>query len=135
MNLILTGKILSIITLFVFKKLVVLKYFELKIYESIIGWFFVEYVYEAYSATPGSLFFTLGDFRSLIINFVLVFKEIVFNKTLVLFFKYFIIILSFVIVCYILALKNMSFPLKLLFSFYFNVTHKPLSTTYFNSMI
>lgn len=95
-----------------FQRLISLNYFELKLYEILLGWFLSEYVYEEYFLTAGSLFFSLADFRSLIANFVLVFQEIILKFYLILFCKY---VISILILCYAFKLKNY-FSKKFLFN-------------------
>lgn len=118
MNYVFTGKVLSVLTFLLLKKLTTLNYFELKSFEVILGWFLLEYTYEDYSVTAGNLFFTLKDFRNLISNLGLVFKGIVLNKILILFFQYSIIFSSSLFLCYFLTLKNVSFNVNLFLSFY-----------------
>ena len=94
-----------------FQRLIFLNYFELKLYEILLGWFLAEYVYEEYFLTAGNLFFSLADFRSLIANFVLVFQEIILKFYLILFCKYLILVL---ILWSVFKLKN-HFSKKFLF--------------------
>ena len=116
---ILAGKLLSVIVLFIFKKLVVFGYLKLSIHESLLGWFLIEYLYEDYSITAGNLFFTLNNFRTLISNFFLEFKELLFKFYLTPFFKYSFIFLIFLFLSYIAVFQNRFLPLNFFFSFYF----------------
>lgn len=118
MRYLIAGKILSVFTLFLFKQLTSLEYFELKLYEVIIGWFLIESVYEEYLVTASNLFFTLIDFRNLISNFVLVFHEIVVNKIIILFFKCTFLLLSLLLLGYFLVSNRLSFYINLFFTFY-----------------
>ena len=99
MTYVLMGKILSLLAMFVLKKLVTSHYIDLEIYEVMLGWFLLEYVNEEYSVTASNLFFTIFDFRNLIFKFGLVFKEIICKFYLVLLFKYAVLFISFLVLC------------------------------------
>lgn len=102
------GKILSLLAMFVLKKLVTSHYIDLEIYEVMLGWFLLEYVNEEYSVTASNLFFTIFDFRNLIFKFGLVFKEIICKFYLVLLFKYAVLFISFLVLCLGLKFKSHS---------------------------
>lgn len=115
---VLIGKILSLLAMFVLKKLVTARYTDLEIYEVMLGWFLLEYVNEEYSVTAGNLFFTIFDFRNLIFKFGLVFKEIICKFYLILLFKYVILLISFLLLCLGLKFKSYSNYLNLLLKIY-----------------
>ena len=102
------GKILSLLAMFVLKKLVTSHYIDLEIYEVMLGWFLLEYVNEEYSVTASNLFFTIFDFRNLIFKFGLAFKEIICKFYLVLLFKYAVLLISFLVLCLGLKFKSYS---------------------------
>lgn len=118
MNYLLTGKILSGLTLFILKKLILLGYLKLTINEVLLGWFLVEYIYEEYSITAVNLFFTLIDFRNSISNLVLEFQELIFKFYFIPFLKYSIVFTNLLFSIYIISVQNLSLKVKFFLNFY-----------------
>ena len=71
------GKIMSLVCYFVLVKLFI-NLNELHVIDKSIGWFLFEHVYEEYSVSAGKLFLMNEDFRSLIKNFLLLARNLIF---------------------------------------------------------
>ena len=71
----LAGKLMSLITYFVFYKLLITPY-DLNLLNRVFGWFLIEHVYEEYHMTAGEFFFINSDFRTLIKNLLIVVRNI-----------------------------------------------------------
>lgn len=70
------GKLMSLLTYFVFYKLLITPY-DLDLLNRVFGWFLIEHVYEEYNVTAGAFFFINSDFRTLIKNLLIVVRNIV----------------------------------------------------------
>ena len=100
---------MSLVCYFVLVKLFI-NLNELHVIDKSIGWFLFEHVYEEYSVSAGKLFLMNEDFRSLIKNFLLLARNLIFFsffKTLLEFFFIFLLIaLYFFLFFYLLYLLN-----------------------------
>ena len=75
------GNVLTILTYSVYLNYLY-KLEEINTVEIFFGWFFLEHIFEQYNTTPGKLFLIYEDFRTLIINIVLLTRNIFFMAQL-----------------------------------------------------
>jgi hypothetical protein len=69
------GKLMCLIIYFIFSKAFVYTN-ELSILERLIGWFFVEHLFEEYNILAGKFFLTNVDFRTLLKNLLIIFRNV-----------------------------------------------------------
>ena len=71
-----SGKSMSLLVFVVLVKSLQ-NFIDLSLFESSIGWFLMEHVFEEYSLTAGKFFLINGDFRTLIKNFIVIIRNII----------------------------------------------------------
>lgn len=110
------SSLLFIILLNSLKNLNYLSDFELS-----VGWFLIEHVFEEYNLTTGKFFLVSKDFRTLIKNFIMIIRNIIFLAQL--FTPLEFIIINVLLLCTLILFKKTKFYNKLkilvLFSYYF----------------
>ena len=100
-----SGKLMSVITSMVlFKSLNNLT--DLFILERSIGWFLIEHVFEESNLTAGKLFLVNEDFRTLIKNFIVLLRNIIFLAQALTPLEFFII--NFILIFIFIFYKNKS---------------------------
>jgi hypothetical protein len=100
-----SGKLMSVITgMVLFKSLNNLT--GLFILERSIGWFLIEHVFEESNLTAGKLFLVNEDFRTLIKNFIVLLRNIIFLAQALTPLEFFII--NFILIFIFIFYKNKS---------------------------
>lgn len=120
MRYLITGKLLSLGTFLLYFDIFNLS--NLTTLENIFGWFLIEHIFEEYNTNAGKLFIVYEDFRSLIINMVLIVRNLFFIAQFFTPFE-FLFLNSFLIILIILYINNVKFKkLKILLIFvYLNI--------------
>ena len=99
-----SGKILSILVFLLVCKLFK-NFSELILFEKVIGWFVIDYLFEEYLLTTGKFFLIDPEFRSLIKNLItIIFDAYFFVKQSTL--LKFIFITTFVVCIFIFLIKK-----------------------------
>ena len=115
MRYLITGRLLSIGTFLLYFDIFNLNY--LTTLENVFGWFLIEHVFEEYSMNAGKLFIVYEDFRTLIINILLIIRNLFFIAQFFTPFE-FLLINCFLITLIIICNNNVKFKkFKFLLSF------------------
>lgn len=85
-----SGKSMSLLVFVVLVKSLQ-NFIDLSLFESSIGWFLMEHVFEEYSLTAGKFFLINGDFRTLIKNFIVIIRNIIILPQIFILLEFFVI--------------------------------------------
>lgn len=129
------GKLMCLIIYFIFSKAFVYTN-ELTMLDRVIGWFFVEHLFEEYNIIAGKFFLTNIDFRTLLKNVLIIFRNVFVLSHLVTFTEFLLtvsilILISYFLV-YFLKLKKISTVDIFVFSYYAIIIYLLLLKTFFS---
>jgi len=131
------GKLMSLIIYFIFSKAFVYMN-ELSILDRLIGWFFVEHLFEEYSILAGKFFLINVDFRTLLKNVLIIFRNVFVWSHLVTLTEFLltvsILILITYFLVYFLKLKKINADVMNIFilSYYAVIIYLLLLKTFFS---
>jgi len=131
------GKVMSLIIYFMVCK-AFLYVNQLDLLDRVICWFFIEHLFEEYNIPAGKFFLTNLDFRMLIKNIVIVFRNVFIWSHFVTFTEFLLIISVLILISYFLfhflKLKIISLRIRelFIFSYYTIITYLILLRIFFS---
>lgn len=116
----LAGNLISLLVFIVMSN-VLQNFNQISDIESSIGWFLIEHIFEEYNLTTGKFFLVSNDFRTLIKNFIMIIRNIIFLAQAFTPLEFFII--NMFLVCILIVYKKTRFyniiKLCVFISYYF----------------
>lgn len=95
------GKLMCLIIYFIFSKAFVHTN-DLSIIDRLIGWFFVEHLFEEYNLIAGKFFLINIDFRTLLKNVIIIFRNVFFLSHLVTLTEFLLTVSILILITYFL---------------------------------
>lgn len=118
------GKLMTLLSYFTFRK-ASLFINELNLLDRLIGWFFVEHIFEEHNLPPGKFFLINLNFRVLIKNFLIILRNVFIWSHFITLMEFLVIVSILLLITYFLSyflkLKKIKFKIIEIFIFVYYI--------------